>query len=101
MTRDDDSPAVVIPRAVFWGLILPLIGGICGGSWYAAQLSVTVANQGTNQATMTLHIAALESKVDANKDLESAKAGDVSNRLARMEAQLSFLVKTSEGPSKK
>jgi hypothetical protein len=43
MTTKEDQPAVVIPRSVFWGLIVPLVGGICAGSAYMASLSMTVA----------------------------------------------------------
>lgn len=96
MTKPDEQPAVVIPRAVFWGLIVPLVGGICAGSAYMAGLSMTVANQGTNQVAMNLRVGALESRVDANKEASAAKVDSINDRLTRMEAQLSFLVKTSE-----
>lgn len=98
MTKpDDEQPAVVIPRAVFWGLIVPLVGGICAGSAYMASLSMTVANQGTNAVTMNLRVGALESRVDGNKESAATKVDSINDRLTRMEAQLSFLVKTSEG----
>lgn len=96
MTTHDEQPSVVIPRAVFWGLIVPLVGGICAGSAYMAGLSMTVATQGTNQVAMNLRIGALENRVDTNKDSATAKSDSINDRLTRMEAQLSFLVKTSE-----
>lgn len=93
---EDDRTAVVIPRTVFWGLVVPLIGGMCSGSFYMAVMSTTLASQGSTQTTLTLRISALESRVEANKDTSTAKVDDINSRLTRMEAQLQFLVKTSE-----
>lgn len=92
----DEQPAVIIPRAVFWGLIVPLVGGMCAGSAYMAVLSFTVANQGTNQVAINLRVGSLENKFETNKDASTATVGGINERLTRMEAQLSFLVKTSE-----
>jgi hypothetical protein len=98
--RSSRPPATTIPRTVFWGLIVPLIIGICSGSAYMAVLSMTVARQGAdqvaNQTAMNVRIAALESRVDGNKDASTTKVDSINDRLTRMEAQLSFLVKTSE-----
>jgi hypothetical protein len=100
MTRDTEPAGITIPRTVFWGLIVPLIIGICSGSAYMAVLSMTVARQGAdqvaNQTAMNVRIAALESRVDGNKDASTTKVDSINDRLTRMEAQLSFLVKTSE-----
>lgn len=96
MTKDD-QPSVVIPRAVFWGLIVPLIAGTITASAYLAGLSMTVATQGTNQVAFNLRLSAIEGRVDANKDTSTAKVDSINDRLTRMEAQLQFLVKTSEG----
>lgn len=97
MTRDDNNqPAVIIPRAVFWGLIVPLVSGLVAGSAYAAILSTTVATQGTNQVSFSLRLSAIESRVDANKDASTTKVDSINDRLTRMEAQLQFLVRTSE-----
>lgn len=89
-TPDEQSSAVTIPRAVFWGLILPLIAGICGGSWYMAALSMTVSSQGTR-------LSQVEARTETNKDASVTTTAVINDRLTRMEAQLSFLVKTSEG----
>lgn len=98
MTRQDagEAPAIVIPRTVFWGLLVPMVTAICLGSGYMAVLSMTVANQGTNQADFSVRIRAIETKIDNNKDASNTTTGAINDRLTRMEAQLSFLVKTSE-----
>jgi hypothetical protein len=92
MTRppDDDEvvTAIAIPKAVFWGLIVPMLGAICGGSVYMGQLSMTVANQG-------LRLTAAENRVDTNNDKMTAVSGGMNDRLIRMEAQLGYLVQTS------
>jgi hypothetical protein len=46
---------------------------------------------------MNLRVSALEGRVDTNKESATAKSDSINDRLTRMEAQLSFLVKTSEG----
>jgi hypothetical protein len=95
-SKEDDRSAVVIPRAVFWGLVVPLIFGMCSGSFYMAVLSTTLSTQGNTQTALAMRISALEGRVDSNKDTSTAKVDDINSRLTRMEAQLQFLVKTSE-----
>lgn len=62
-----------------------------------AGLSMTVANQGTNQVALAARISAVETKVEANKEAGAVKTDGINDRLTRMEAQLSFLVTTSKG----
>lgn len=90
---DQTDAAIVIPRMVFWGLILPLIVAICGGSWYMAVLSMTVAGQGTR-------LTVVEAKTDTNKDATAITTNTINDRLTRMEAQLGFLVKASDAAKK-
>ena len=100
---DDDKPksGIVIPTAVFWGLVVPLVLFISSASYYMANLSTTVASQGTSQATnqaaISARITAVENKVDINKDAGINTTAIINDRLTRMEAQLGFLVKASEG----
>lgn len=91
MTADPrhDSAIIAIPRPVFWGLLVPMLFAICGGSWYMAILSLTVANQGSR-------LTVVEGKTETNKDASTLKTDAINDRLIRMEAQLSFLVKASD-----
>lgn len=95
MTRPDDA-AIVIPRTVFWGLIVPLVTALCLGSAYMANLSTSVAALGTALAAINARVSGVESRVDVNKDANASSQAAINDRLTRMEAQLGFLVKTSE-----
>lgn len=95
MNRPDDA-AIVIPRTVFWGLIVPLITALCLGSAYMANLSTSVATLGTTLVATNARVTGVESRVDVNKDASASREAAINDRLTRMEAQLGFLVKTSE-----
>jgi hypothetical protein len=95
MTTEREQ-AIVIPRAVFWGLIVPLITALCLGSAYMANLSTSVATLGSNLVATNARVTGVESRVDINKDASVSKTDSINDRLTRMEAQLGFLVKTSE-----
>jgi len=103
-TPEGNSASFIIPKPVFWGLLVPGLTFLVAAVWAWAVLTNTVATMAAdrlrNHIETQARLSAVESRVEVNKDAGASVTNSIDLRLTRMEAQLSYLVGTT-GAGKK
>jgi hypothetical protein len=105
--------AILVPRLALYATILPLLMMLGGGTWYVAAQDTTIRaipkTVADLEATIKDRVTTLDATVKENKalsvqtdtrlgdiaDSNKAAVAAVNEKLARIESQLEFLVRTA------
>ena len=92
ISEPEGAVRLIASPTIQYGLVFAMLGSLCSGVWFFATQAATNAALGERQARFESAVAAKFEVYDKRGEQRTAAIEDISNKLARIDAQLAFFI---------